>query len=214
MPTSGSQNYPESTPRYTWKEWRHFTARSRENWDTTGIISAFRKENACHHTAYLYAFCKHFRPETVVETGVHYGASSAFILKALEVNIKGHLYSIDLRDVAYARDNLEIHHDALPIKGSTGCAVPSELRRNRTLIIGDSKTELRKLLSELEGIDLFHHDSKHTYEHICGFWIVRPKLREERVLMMTRTWNIFSDFCTQKKIETQVIGELGLVLKK
>ena len=187
-----------------------FYSQFARNWDPTGIISAFRKENPCYHMAYLYAFCRHFRPETVVETGVHYGASSAFILKALEANIKGHLYSIDLPDVAYVRDNLQIHHDALPIKGSTGFVVPSELQRNWTLIIGDSKIELPQLLSELEGIDLFHHDSKHTYEHMMfEFETVWPKLREGGVLMSDDvTWNsAFRDFCTQKAVEPQVIGE-------
>ncbi len=187
------------------------------NWDPKGVIIAFRSENPCYHTAYLYAFCRHFRPETVVETGVHYGTSSAFILKALEVNSKGHLYSIDMPDVAYVRDNLQIHHDALPIKGSTGFAVPSELQSNWTLIIGDSRTELPQLLSELEGIDLFHHDSKHTYEHMMfEYETVWPKLREGGVLVSDDvTWNsAFRDFCTQKAVEPQLIEGAGFALKK
>jgi len=43
-----------------------------------------------------YMLCRLLRPEIVMETGVAYGVTSSLILKALEVNGKGVLHSIDL----------------------------------------------------------------------------------------------------------------------
>jgi len=44
----------------------------------------------------LYAMVRALKPEVVVETGVANGVSSSFILKALDRNSRGRLYSIDL----------------------------------------------------------------------------------------------------------------------
>ena len=44
----------------------------------------------------IYLLVRSLKPETVVETGVCYGASSAYILQALKDNGRGVLYSIDL----------------------------------------------------------------------------------------------------------------------
>jgi predicted O-methyltransferase YrrM len=44
----------------------------------------------------LYVLVRIFKPEVVVETGVANGVSSSFILKALDQNSRGKLYSIDL----------------------------------------------------------------------------------------------------------------------
>jgi len=53
--------------------------------------------NADYSLARLYYLvCRALRPEVVVETGVGYGVSSAFILKALEQNGGGILHSVDL----------------------------------------------------------------------------------------------------------------------
>jgi len=94
-------------------------SRFAEIWDPVSVIRAFRERISCYPNSYLYVFCRHFQPEIVIETGVYYGASSAFILKALEANGKGHLYSIDLPDVTYKRDDLKVHQDLLSTKGTT-----------------------------------------------------------------------------------------------
>lgn len=39
-------------------------------------------------------------------------------------------------------------------------------RQHWQLIVGDSRVELPQLLQRLGEIDLFHHDSLHTYEHM------------------------------------------------
>ena len=43
-----------------------------------------------------YLLCRLISPSVVLETGVAYGVSSVFILKALEVNGRGTLHSVDL----------------------------------------------------------------------------------------------------------------------
>lgn len=192
----------------------------RTDWDPAIAIRMFQGKIKCYSNAYLYAFCRHFEPETVVETGVHYGTSSAFILKALRNNGKGHLYSIDLPDVAYTRDDSVIHHDALPYKESAGYAVPPNLRKNWTLIIGDSRVELPRLVGDIGvgKIDIFHHDSKHTYEHMLfEYQVAWPALKNGTGLLVSDDvlWNnAFPDFCAQKGVETNIIGGKGFTFKR
>jgi len=76
-------------------------------------VRLYRKEIICYGNSFLYAICRKLKPHVVIETGVHYGASSAFILQALYDNNFGHLYSIDLPDVKYIRDNGKWHHDSI-----------------------------------------------------------------------------------------------------
>jgi hypothetical protein len=129
------------------------------------IARIFHRE-ICYHVAPLYALCRLFRPETIVETGVLYGVSSAFILQALSDNNKGQLYSIDLPNLSYTLDNGRKHSDLLPAFASPGFVVPDSLRHRWTLILGNAKKELPRLVRTLDSIDIFHHDSLHTYEHM------------------------------------------------
>jgi predicted O-methyltransferase YrrM len=100
----------------------------------------------------LYLVVRAAKPRVVVETGVLYGASSAHILAALARNGEGELYSIDLPNESH-----EPPHDFL---------VPDELSGRWTLVVGDSRCELPTLLRRLSTIDLFYHDSLHTFQHM------------------------------------------------
>jgi hypothetical protein len=100
----------------------------------------------------LYYLVRALKPRRVVETGVCYGASSSYILEALARNGGGELYSIDLGNTPEEPTNDFFVHPAH--------------RDHWHLIIGDSKIELPPLLTRLGEIDLFHHDSLHTYEHM------------------------------------------------
>ena len=53
----------------------------------------------------LYFLIRELKPEKIIETGVHRGVSSLFILQALEDNEKGELYSIDLPLAEYDTDS-------------------------------------------------------------------------------------------------------------
>jgi hypothetical protein len=98
----------------------------------------------------LYIVCRAIHPSTIVETGVAYGLSSAFILQALKVNGHGELYSIDLPLPASRVDDF------------VGALIPDDLKFRWQLHRGASRRELPRLLRG-RTLDLFVHDSSHTY---------------------------------------------------
>jgi len=103
----------------------------------------------------LYLLTRLLRPKVAVETGVFAGVSSSFILKALNANGSGELYSIDLPDPFWNK-----------IGKQPGFAVSKELRRNWSLTLGPSSETLERLLMSLRSIDFFFHDSDHSYENM------------------------------------------------
>jgi predicted O-methyltransferase YrrM len=102
-----------------------------------------------------YAATRALKPEKIVETGVANGISSAHLLLACRLNGKGHLYSIDVNNGEF-----------LPPGKKTGWIVPDDLRNTWTLVLGDSREALPKMLAELGEVDIFIHDSLHTYDHM------------------------------------------------
>jgi hypothetical protein len=116
--------------------------------------------NAAASLAQLcYVLCRALRPDVVLETGVAYGASSSYIVKALDLNAHGELHSVDRAPV---RPGVEDYIGAL---------VPEELRSRWTLHRGTSRRLVPSLLPNLEGLSLFVHDSQHTYRNIS--WELR-----------------------------------------
>ena len=103
---------------------------------------------------FLYAICKILKPDLVVETGVAYGISSAYILQALHENDKGTLYSID--NVFKPWESLEM----------IGNAIPSKIQDRWKLIIGTRSEKFDDLFQSLEKVDIFLHDSLHTYKNM------------------------------------------------
>jgi hypothetical protein len=103
------------------------------------------------------AWCvtRHVRPDKVVETGVARGITSRFILEALTAIGEGHLWSIDLPPPG--RPDLD---------GLIGAAVPDPLRGRWSYVKGSSRRRLPALLSSLEEIDLFIHDSRHSERNL------------------------------------------------
>jgi len=99
----------------------------------------------------LYYVCRLLKPSVVVETGVSWGVSSAFILRALEENGEGHLYSIDL---PAPRRKAEQY---------IGISVPEHLRKRWTLFKGFSEQLLPGVLKE-HNPDVFISDSAHNYQ--------------------------------------------------
>lgn len=52
------------------------------------------------------------------------------------------------------------------------------------MIIGNSKKELPKLLDKLKTIDLFFHDSDHSYEHMMfEFNTALPYLFDKKIIL-------------------------------
>ena len=133
-----------------------------------------------------YITVRAFRPDVVVETGVANGVSSAYLLLALDKNGRGRLHSVDLGNPVF-----------LPAGKPPGWIVPESLRNRWNLLIGDSRQLLPKLLSELRTVDVFIHDSLHTYDQML--WEYRaayPYLRPGGLLFSDDAgWNpAFEEF--------------------
>lgn len=101
-----------------------------------------------------YALARVSRPRIALETGVCYGVTSSYLLQALSKNGSGALHSIDLPPLAKKEDEY------------VGWLVPNGLRERWTLHRGTSRRLLLPLLRELGQIDLFVHDSLHTYRNM------------------------------------------------
>ena len=91
------------------------------------------------------------KPDVLVETGVALGFTTATILRAMNENGVGHVYSLDLPALQYNPDD--------PV----GRAIPEELKDRWTLRLGDSRKTLEPLCSEVGPLDIFIHDALHTY---------------------------------------------------
>ncbi len=158
----------------------------------------------------IYFLVRALKPTIVVETGVCYGVSSAYILHALKANRRGTLYSIDLGNT--------------PNEPPNGFFVPLDLRDRWQLLIGDCKHELPQLLAELRQIDLFHHDSLHTYDHMMWeYQTALPYLRPNGILSShdVRTIvslrnplqrNPFETFCEQNHLYSVMSHNVGIAI--
>lgn len=100
-----------------------------------------------------YCLVRKYAPSVIVETGTSMGWSSFMILTAIKNNKVGHLYSFDL-DLS----------ESVKKEGGVGYLVEDDLKKNWTLKIEDTKIGLEPLLKKLGVIDMFIHDSEHTYE--------------------------------------------------
>ncbi len=117
--------------------------------------------------ATTYVLIKLLKPDMVVETGVGAGVSSWTILHAMAENGAGMLVSIDL-----PTPNTEL----LP---EVGYLVPTELRDRWELRTGPAQRLLPQVLNELGAIDIFQHDSRHSYsnqlrEYRTAWPFIRP----------------------------------------
>ena len=112
----------------------------------------------------LYALIRDLRPKHVVETGVLHGMTSGFILEAISLNGTGRLTSIDLPSLAETGPaNRDGYNDSLPSGKQPGWIVPQRLFEHWELKFGSSCTILPEICRTGQAIDLFIHDSEHSY---------------------------------------------------
>jgi len=152
----------------------------------------------------LYVIVRLIKPDIMIETGVGAGISSTYILRAMELNGKGRLYSIDLPDET----------------GLSGWAVPDELRSYWDLRLGSSMDLLPALLKETGPIDIFLHDSDHSYKNMMfEFRTIWPYLKNNSIFLahdVGRNDALF-DFCNEAHIpwtKVRTFPVLGGIRKK
>lgn len=141
--------------------------------DTRRLLENIRGEDAFYQrwaadslfARLCYLACRLGGPALVVETGVAYGVSSAYVLRALETNGRGALRSIDLPPLTGEYERF------------WGIAVPAEQRAGWRLHRGSSARVLPSLLEDVGTLDLFIHDSLHTRRNMRReFEAVWPRL--------------------------------------
>src|SRR4030095_5709528 len=121
--------------------------------------------------ATLYGLTRWLRPAAIVESGGYIGMSSAFILKALadEKLTAAKLYSIELSQEC-----------------EQGALIPDELRSasGGFLPMRGKVEDFLKRNAFPSSIDMFLHDSSHSYRHMLWefrqFW---PRLRDGGLLV-------------------------------
>jgi predicted O-methyltransferase YrrM len=158
---------------------------------------------------FLYILCKIIKPEKVVETGVAYGLSSMYILQALSENKKGTLYSIDSVFSPWQS------------KEMIGSAIPSHLCENWKLVFGPSSEKLKETLSSLGSLDIFFHDSLHTYKNMqFEFEVAWPFVNKDGFLISDDISgnNAFHDFYSKMNLEPFILPQneksfLGILKK-
>jgi predicted O-methyltransferase YrrM len=159
----------------------------------------------------MYLLVRAARPACLVETGVLYGGSTAHVLAALDRNGRGELHSIEL-----GRDEREPTHDFF---------VPADLKSRWNLIIGDSRQALPELLRRCGRIDMFHHDSLHTWDHMTWeFETALPYLAEGAILSSDDVLNPpslggifrpnpFQAFCERAGLGYRTFNNLGIAVR-
>jgi predicted O-methyltransferase YrrM len=153
-----------------------------------------------------YAAVRALAPDTVIETGIANGVSSAYLLLALQKNGKGCLHSIGLADPAF-----------LPSGRHLGWLVPEWLRAAWQIHEGDARETLPQLLTQVRTIGIFIHDSHHSYDHMMWeFETAYPKLQHRGLLVSDDVlWNnSFYDFARKTgEGEAQILHGVGFLRK-
>ena len=149
----------------------------------------------------LYAICRRQKPDIAVETGVASGVSSSYILCALEQNKHGQLYSIDL---PWWQEN------------QSGWMIPNYLRNRWHLILGRSSEQLAPLLKKVAEIDIFLHDSEHSYQNMLWeFQTAWTYLKAGGLLLSHNidTNGAFSNFCQECSVKGYSLTNMGGIVK-
>ncbi len=175
-----------------------------------------RRTSGAPWSEFLYLLIRTARPEVVIETGVFDGAcSTAFILLAMRDNGMGRLISIDLP----ARDTIvgathRMADTTLPPGCQPGWSVPDELIDLLDLRLGDSRELLPQALAEAGAVDVFLHDSLHTYEHMkFEYETAWPHIKSGGLLLSDDTgWSAaFGEFAARQQrpyVRVEAFGAL------
>lgn len=139
----------------------------------------------------FYMISREIKPKIIIETGVAYGHSSSYILEAMKKNNYGKLYSID-----YVFSPWQT-------KEKIGMIIPKNLRDRWHFEFGPSSKKLKKLLEKLGEIDIFIHDSLHTYQNMkFEFNTAWPYIKKDGFLFSDDVSenSAFMEFCNENNL--------------
>ena len=130
----------------------------------------------------LHAIARLLKPRHILEVGVASGVSTAYLLRALELNGQGVLHSID-RPSRPRRDRGRRPSSSpswsLPPGRAPGWAVPKELKARWDLRVGDKADLVPLVAEELPQVDMFLYDVPHDdAKTLEEFRALRPRLGE------------------------------------
>jgi len=160
----------------------------------------------------LYVLIRLYRPSVCLETGVFYGGTTCFILNALRRNNFGKLISIDLprnADDKSSRHYLVGDSEDIPKGLDIGFIVHPAQKERWTLLMGNSLEEIPRVG---EKIDLYNHDSDHSFDFIKQEMnLLWDKLNSNALIMADDLdWsNGFYSFCVEKELYPLIITDNG-----
>jgi predicted O-methyltransferase YrrM len=147
-----------------------------------------------------YALTRAIEATRGIETGVLHGLSSAFLLHAMFLNENNaRLISIDYpSNFENGPSNQDGFDDTLPPGQLPGWTVGEAYRPHWDLRLGKSTDLLAPAIAEFGEIDIFVHDSEHTFATMMyEFETVWPHIREGGFLVADNidVNTSFFDFC-------------------
>lgn len=144
----------------------------------------------------IYSVIRERKPEIVIETGMGSGVSTVSILSAM--NDKGKLVSID-PGLPYGKGDREV-----------GFIIPSSMKSNLVYVKGTSSERLEGVLRTLPRLDVFFHDSDHSYQNVkFELGLVWPKIKENPLILIDNyDWSEAAmDFAKEKNLKLRNLAD-------
>ena len=161
----------------------------------------------------VYVLCRALRPAVYLETGVLHGLTTCFALAAVARNGFGQVVSVDLPshfETGPAND--DGFTDTLPPGLGPGWLIHERYRPWWNLLLGRSRDVMPEFFRGTPTIDIFLHDSEHTYATMRDeFDLAWDRLSPSGVLLAD---NIdmntsFFDFCNVHEKSPRVFASIG-----
>jgi hypothetical protein len=95
--------------------------------------------------------------------------------------------------------------------------IPDYLRHRWHLELGRSSEKLPPLLEKLGKLDIFMHDSEHSYQNMLREYETAWKYMKEKGVLLSHNIShsgAFPDFCRKAGVKGYIFGDMGGTVKK